>query len=337
MKQPRFTAAQGLQLFFVRKLLADRHTYGSLVGRRLGDQFFGQWSKIVREHESEPNFPRTIRVPEGFGKQVQETTGRHAPQKGDDEQTLIVEYPEPDLSFAPQDYHNLLRTAAFAPLLHLLNDDELAELMRIEYPADTSAIGVVTGTTVPEDLIREAIARELGKKPGDLTDADLTKIRALDLTGQEVTDLTPLADLAKLEHLWLGETQVSDLAPLANLTNLQELTLRRTQVSDLTPLAKLAKLEALWLKDTQVSDLTPLASLPDLRVLDARRTQVSDLAPLASLARLQTLSLEGTQVSDLAPLAKLAKLDGLWLSGTQVTDEQVAELQKALPKLTFRW
>jgi hypothetical protein len=131
----------------------------------------------------------------------------------------------------------------------------------------------------------------------------------------------------------LSGTQVSDLTPLAGLTGLQTLDLCGTEVSDLTPLAGLTGLQTLDLSGTEVSDLTPLAGLTGLQKLDLRHTQVSDLTPLAGLTGLQKLDLRGTQVSDLTPLAGLTGLQRLYLFGTQVSEEQVAELKRRLPKL----
>ena len=36
--------------------------FASLVGASRGDHFFGAWSKIVREHEGEAGFKRSIDV-----------------------------------------------------------------------------------------------------------------------------------------------------------------------------------------------------------------------------------------------------------------------------------
>jgi len=58
---------------------------------------------------------------------------------------------------------------------------------------------------------------------------------ALNLSGTQVSDLTPLVGMP-LEELWLYDTQVIDLTPLAD-TSLRRLYLNGTQVSDLTPLS----------------------------------------------------------------------------------------------------
>ena len=59
--------------------------------------------------------------------------------------------------------------------------------------------------------------------------------------------------------------------------------------------------------------------------------QISDVTPLAGLKNLERLDLTGTPVSDLTPLTGLTNLNWLWLDETHVSEEQVEELQQALP------
>lgn len=54
----------------------------------------------------------------------------------------------------------------------------------------------------------------------------------LKITGQQVTDLSPLEGLTNLRFLDLTKTQVSDLSPLEGLTKLKWLDIRHTQVTE---------------------------------------------------------------------------------------------------------
>jgi hypothetical protein len=142
--------------------------------------------------------------------------------------------------------------------------------------------------------------------PGSI--AQLTALPRLDLSGTQVSDLTPIAELTALTTLSLHRTPVSDLTPIAELTALTMLDLSSTQVSDITPIAELTALTMLDLTSTQVSDITPIAQLTALTRLNLNNTQVSDLTPIAELTALTWLNLNSTQVSDLRPLKFLRKL-----------------------------
>jgi hypothetical protein len=107
------------------------------------------------------------------------------------------------------------------------------------------------------------------------------------------------------------------------------------EVNDLPRLAGLKNLQSLNLRGTPASDLSPLAGLKNLWELNLSGTSVSDLSPLAGLS-LGELNLSGTSVSDLSPLAGMEYLQRLYLEGTKVTEEQIEQLQLALPKCKIR-
>ena len=134
-------------------------------------------------------------------------------------------------------------------------------------------------------------------------------------------------------QLDLSGTDVSDITPLVNLPALEQLDLTGTPVSDITPLANLSTLKQLTLTDTQISDVTPLANLTALEQLDLAFTAISDIAPLANLTALERLDLEYTPVSDIRTLAKLDTLRWIDLTGTRVLHDAIDELRACRPQL----
>ncbi|MBP7052471.1 MAG: tetratricopeptide repeat protein [Phycisphaerae bacterium] len=186
---------------------------------------------------------------------------------------------------------------------------------------------------VAAGIVREGVARSMGKDTNDVTAEDYQRIECLDLSNMPISELEPLRGMARLKRLYLHQTQASDLAPLASLTGLRELSLSQTRVSTLEPLTAMTNLKMLWLDDTDAADLGPLRNLTSLEVLHLGRTPVTDLEPLRSLANLRTLHLCGTKVTDLEPLHGLANLETLDIRKSGAGDEQVTRLQNALPKL----
>ena len=84
-------------------------------------------------------------------------------------------------------------------------------------------------------------------------------MREIDLTGQDVSDLGPLAAMTGLTSLRLtGNAAVADLSALGGLP-LANLGLSDTGVADLEPLARTTSLQFVGLAGTGVSDLGPLA------------------------------------------------------------------------------
>ena len=75
------------------------------------------------------------------------------------------------------------------------------------------------------DVIEAAIRRELNKRTGELTKADLGKVTVLELGGKQLTDITPLKDLAQLTLLNLDSNKLTSVNGLKKLTKLPVLIL----------------------------------------------------------------------------------------------------------------
>ena len=166
-----------------------------------------------------------------------------------------------------------------------------------------------------------------------LTQADLVKVRELDLSGKGLSDLAPLAGLTGAKSLYLNDNPVSNLTPLSGLKGLLTLSLNRCQVTSLRPLQDLSGLVYLNLDNNQISDLAPVAGLKGLEILGLSGNQVTDLTPLMGLENLYHLELVGNRITDLSPLAKLTKLKYLSLDNNpNLARSEVNKLKKALPK-----
>ena len=173
---------------------------------------------------------------------------------------------------------------------------------------------IVTWTKASEAIIRQTIAEQLNKDQNDLTDEDFMEVTEITISQKELSDIKPLEKLSNLQILELNTVAVRNIKPLSGLVNLKRMSLINTQVSNLQPIKGLAHLQSLRLVDSQVSDLEPLKGLTNL----------------------QNLYLSLTQVSDLEPIKGLKNLVELWLEHcNNITDQQVEDLQKALPKLTI--
>ncbi|WP_293332582.1 leucine-rich repeat domain-containing protein [Microcoleus sp. CAWBG58] len=148
----------------------------------------------------------------------------------------------------------------------------------------------------------------------------LSSSNHLNLSDNQISDITPLQSLTNLTILNLSDNQISDITPLQSLTNLKELIFHKNQISDITPLQSLTNLTDLYLGSNQISDITPLQSLTNLISLFLNYNQISDIKPLQSLANLTYLYLYTNQISDITPLQSLTNLTKLILGGNQISD-----------------
>ncbi|MGY2130336.1 leucine-rich repeat domain-containing protein [Blastococcus sp. SYSU DS0617] len=179
-----------------------------------------------------------------------------------------------------------------------VSDRDLSAIRDLSCTPETSALGPVRSL--------EGIQR-------------LPNLVELDLTGNGLTDISPLASLPQLRTLTLSRNQISDVAPLAALARLGTLTLTGNQVSDIGPLAGLP-LHDLGLSQNPVSDLSPLAGTSTLSTFGLSGGQVTDISALAGKDGLRTLDLTGNRITDVSPLAGLPTLDTVRLGQNAIVD-----------------
>ena len=164
--------------------------------------------------------------------------------------------------------------------------------------------------------------------------ASLTKLHFLQLALNQVADVSPLAFLTKLEYLGLQDNRVVDVNPLASLPSLEWLELGGNEILDVSPLASLTSLERLHLESNQIADVSPLAPLINLGLLTLRHNEIVDVRPLAPLSNLSKLYLAHNQIVDLSPLATLTSLEFLDLEDNEIVD--LSPLAH-LPNLEILW
>ena len=128
-----------------------------------------------------------------------------------------------------------------------------------------------------------------------LTDADIQDLKYminlydLRLSGNNITDLTPLAGLTKLEYLSLSaKMEIEDPSPLENLINLKELTVEGSQsgysgcFSDISFLEKLPNLTTAHLNVSGLESLDGLERSVNLTSLEVRGYTLTRCPMLAS-------------------------------------------------------
>ena len=174
---------------------------------------------------------------------------------------------------------------------------------------------------IPDPNLERAIQEELGiPVEVRVTQPELLQLTGLAATEVGITNLTGLEQATNLGYLDIGGNQIRDIRPLAELINLTGLSLANNPVEDIAPLANLINLTSLNLAGNGLENLEPLAGLVQLQRLDLFYNRVKDLTPLASLTALTDLILTHNQVGDLTPLAKLVNLERLYIRNNLVAD-----------------
>ena len=152
-----------------------------------------------------------------------------------------------------------------------------------------------------------------------------TRLKKLDLSNNNISDLTPLKGLIKLEILDLSENKITSIQSLEKLTNLKALEISNASIRDWRPLYNKSQLKCLYLESCNIKDLKPLESLFEhlhnsLGYLSLRDNLITDIAPLSKLTNLLYIDLCENQITDVSPLQALSNPAIVDLSCNRITD-----------------
>ena len=144
-----------------------------------------------------------------------------------------------------------------------------------------------TSSKLIEDPIVEAAIRKSLKKPeGKLTNADLKKVTRLNLSENRLTELPKgLEKLTKLRALHLGDNKLTDVKDLAKLTQLTSLSLNANKLTSVKGLENLTQLEYLELQKNQLNDVKGLEKLTQLEYLDLENNPALTKAQIDELQK----------------------------------------------------
>lgn len=147
-----------------------------------------------------------------------------------------------------------------------------------------------------------------------------TAVMLVDLSDNQITDLSPLAGLNKLQSITLAKNTIKDIKPLEGLTAVQLLDLSNNEVESLEAVQKMTNLRSLWVADNQLKSLEPIGQLEKIWSLDVAGNGLADIAPVGKLKWLTNLDLDRNVVETLESLKPLTELDILLVRENKLTD-----------------
>ena len=191
--------------------------------------------------------------------------------------------------------------------------------------------------TIRPDMMATLTTLKAGNKGvSNLTGLEYAiNLEKLWISGDQISDLSPLAGCTKLILLEVWDTRVRDLSPLANLTQLEELEFKGG-MTDISPLAGLTNLTRLRFYGDGIADISAVADMTKLTRLGFRHHELTDISALTKLTNLEHLELFENNISNLEPLRKMTKLKTLDLGYNYVSDVSPLESLVNLYDLSLR-
>ncbi|MGG1676520.1 leucine-rich repeat domain-containing protein [Neobacillus sp. NRS-1170] len=257
----------------------------------------------------------------------QQTPNGAAPNALTQGATDVVQFKDANLAKAVRQALALSSTAAItqgklATLTDLTAMDlNISDLTGLEYAVNLSFLDVSNNEISNLSVISKLTKLEylgLGYNQ-PLSNSSLASLNGLsvlqylDLSGNNINDVSGLGGVPQLVGLGLSESNFSNLSSLSGLTNLQTLDLTNDAITDISPLSSLTNLESLSLWENNISDISALSNLTVLASLDLESNNITNLLPLISLDNLSYLFISSNPVSDLTPLKDLGSLEFVML------------------------
>lgn len=153
---------------------------------------------------------------------------------------------------------------------------------------------------------------DFAKLVGEIEEPE--KITAIDLSWNNISDVSPIAAFTNLQELnLLNNLDITDITPLERLTNLLVLDLTGTDVENASALSGMVGLRTLKIDDTNIKDISVLENLPKLEEINASCPYES-LLPLTKLPNLKKLRVDSVKdFSDLSVIGRIEPLEDLCL------------------------
>jgi internalin A len=161
---------------------------------------------------------------------------------------------------------------------------------------------------------------------GTDTFSALTRLQSLDLSDNDIIDISHLSKCKNISILNLGNNSISDITSLSSLPNLDTLNLQNNKITDISPVSLLTKLSSLDLQNNQIPEISSLASLTNLKILKLSHNLIEDVSALVFLKNLSSIWLGANKVKNITSLSKLPNLREVLLDGNPIDNVYIDEV-----------
>lgn len=119
-------------------------------------------------------------------------------------------------------------------------------------------------------------------------------LNGLDLSDNEITDLSPIANFKFLEKLSLRSNKVEEFPNLKVLKTLRFLDLSQNKIKNISNLKEAKRLEYLNLSTNQISEIIEATALKELKFLAIGNNPITDFSKMSGLKKLKLLNIDSS-------------------------------------------
>lgn len=158
----------------------------------------------------------------------------------------------------------------------------------------------------------------------------LTELESLDLSNNDLTDISFMKDMTKLVQLNLSNNNIKEVSDyILENRNLEILDFSNNQLSDVTRLRNMDSIKKLDLSNNNITDISPIGKIYSLESLFFTGNNLSSFKDsISELENLKELGLGNCNIlfSDIISLKYLNNLNYLDISGTDPNIETISKL-----------
>ena len=192
---------------------------------------------------------------------------------------------------------------------------------------------------IPDSSLKAALLEEMNLSGPEITNRDmLEKLpKELNLSDKQISSLTGLEHAVYLESLVISGNSISDLSPLKNLFNLEFLDFSLNRVRKIPAfLFRMRKLNTLFASANNAESIESASGKNEITELDLSGNRLTNISAAETCVKLQTLNLSSNNLVSLpGSVAKLKELRYLNLFDNSLTDLPDLSALKKLEKINL--
>ncbi|MBY6756567.1 leucine-rich repeat domain-containing protein [Clostridium botulinum] len=163
-----------------------------------------------------------------------------------------------------------------------------------------------------EEEVRK-VANPKDRPKGPLTYMDVSGIKELNVHNKNIKSLKGIEYLKNITKLDISDNNIKDISYLKGLNRLELLNLYNNNIEYISPINNMKKLKDINLSKNNVKDISYLKDL-NLHHLDLRDNKIENIEVLRNKISLQHLYLANNSIKDFSPISNLKNLQILYLS-----------------------
>lgn len=188
--------------------------------------------------------------------------------------------------------------------------------------------------------IQKIVKELLGKK--NISKEDVLSIKKLDLSKNNISEVSDLVLFKNLESLIITENSITDLSPISKLVKLKELRAGndpfisddekrnrkgKNHFNDYSFMEDLTNLTHVEFTDTDITSIEFVSKMPNLIEFWAYSNKITDISPLENCQELYKAYFYDCPIKEIDVCYKLPKLCGLAINETLVSDISALEFK----------